>query len=41
MKINHNKNQKNKKIYANLIIQLRNYSGTNLEAQPSMECKLK
>ena len=31
MKINHNKNQKNKQIYlSNLKIQLRNYSGTNL-----------
>ena len=29
MKINLNKNQKNKQIYSNLIIQLRNYSGTN------------
>jgi len=30
MKINHNKNQKNKQIYSsNLRIQLRNYNGTN------------
>jgi len=29
MKINLNKNQKNKQIYSNLRIQLRNYSGTN------------
>jgi len=29
MKINHNKNQKNKQIYSNQTIQLRNYRGTN------------
>ena len=33
MKINHNKNQKNKQIYSsNLRIQLRNYSGINLRS---------
>jgi len=42
MKINLNKNQKNKQInWSNLRIQLRNYNGINPRSLELHECKIK